>query len=440
MVVSYWKPGDPRRAAEIDECLRRNLANPDIDEVVLLVDPGVSAPFVDHKLCVLESSRPRPRVAELVARANDLITGPHDMTILANSDCYFDGLEKLKVLGDTRQFVFAMTRTDVEWNGEPVAGYDPWFTGQDAWVFTGRIRPLKWTDFSLGNMSCDWVLAWVLHHAGYMLVNPFHDLRLSHLHLSQHRVREGNVRPPAGLGIGTLREVVPKTLSSIHFPDRCQTGIIAYSLYGSGEMYTHGAIMNAEMCRFIYPGFIPRFYVDFTVPHAVKCRLFELGSELVERPKSQGASGMLWRLEALAESGVDFVLIRDADSRLSRRDRWFFDQWVESGLPWHLVRDHPHHKNEVILSMFNSRKPIAVPALPYALEQPYNIDERFFAAEVVPLLAEGLAVHDSCDSGPMLPGEVRLPCAAHSDDWFYFAGAKIWPDGGIDPGVASLLV
>lgn len=426
LIVSYWNPQDPARRKEIDACVRRNVDNPEIDEVILLTDPGTVALDFGPKARYVPASQPFPTFGELRRIANCAITSPHDISIIGNTDCTYDGLEKMKSL-ETRQYVFCLTRKDVtpDWvrTEKPLC-----FAGHDSWIFTGYIRPLKWDAFQLGHIYCDWYLNWLLRHAGYMLANPCNDIPLYHLHASNERDYGPPVTPPRELCIGRVTEVRFTPLSTLTFPKSCQTGIISYSLYGDKPMYVHGALINAEMVRFVYPGFIARFYVDDTVSLLVKKRLTELCAEVIERPTGRGADGMIWRMEALQERGVDFVLIRDVDSRLSRRDRFMFDRWVETDRDYHLVRDHPYHTNPVILCMFNSRRAFTLPPLPTEKQLAYQDDERWFGESVMPLIQHSVAVHDTFHTGTPIPGSLVLPSVPYADDWSYFCGAKTWPD------------
>ena len=57
--------------------------------------------------------------------------------------------------------------------------------------------------------------------------------------------------------------------------------------------------------------------------------------------------GMNWRFLVADDISVNNFIIRDADSRVSLRDRWAIDEWLhsESKKPFHVVRDHPSHAN-----------------------------------------------------------------------------------------------
>ena len=44
---------------------------------------------------------------------------------------------------------------------------------------------------------------------------------------------------------------------------------ISFSLYGKKEIYNFGAIENVRLCKEIYPGWTPIFYVDRDVPKSI---------------------------------------------------------------------------------------------------------------------------------------------------------------------------
>ena len=55
------------------------------------------------------------------------------------------------------------------------------------------------------------------------------------------------------------------------------------------------------------------------------------------------SSGMFWRFMPAADTSVDRFVVRDVDSRLNARDRIAVEEWIESKLPVHILRDHVNH-------------------------------------------------------------------------------------------------
>lgn len=131
--------------------------------------------------------------------------------------------------------------------------------------------------------------------------------------------------------------------------------IISFSLYGDKPMYTIGAVRNAELAPTVYPGWICRFYVNDTVPAEIITRLQELGSEIVFKNEVSNHKSMFWRFDALNDPEVEFVIVRDCDSRLNRREAAAVDEWLKSGADFHIMRDHPKHASEFMGGLWGCR-------------------------------------------------------------------------------------
>lgn len=100
-------------------------------------------------------------------------------------------------------------------------------------------------------------------------------------------------------------------------PKSTEKRVVSFSLYGSGKTrYTVGAIENTKIVKTYFPGWVCRFYLTGPVDDAVQKTLKELGAELIV---SYGS--MFSRFLVASDPTVDRYIIRDADSRLSSRDR-----------------------------------------------------------------------------------------------------------------------
>jgi hypothetical protein len=160
LFVNVYSDSDPRRAAELEECLRRNRQNPRLGEVVVLAG--------------------RPTFREFFAAANR-VARTDDISVIANSDIFFD--DTLKHAATLpRSECFALSRWDVTENGDTEL-YDR-SDSQDAWIFRGSISDLA-ANFTMGVPGCDNRLARLLADAGYCVTNPSRTIRANHLHLSR---------------------------------------------------------------------------------------------------------------------------------------------------------------------------------------------------------------------------------------------------------------
>jgi len=134
---------------------------------------------------------------------------------------------------------------------------------------------------------------------------------------------------------------------------RPERNIIAFSLWGPDPYYHRGAIENAIGRRFLYPEWTCRFYVDGEVPEPVLAILRREGAEVVRMAdKAQGAEGLFWRFAPASETGIDYFLCRDADSIINLREKLAVEEWLASGRPFHLMRDHPAYCDLMLAGMW----------------------------------------------------------------------------------------
>jgi hypothetical protein len=120
--------------------------------------------------------------------------------------------------------------------------------------------------------------------------------------------------------------------------------VISYSLYGDKQMYLAGALKNVALAQKIYPEFMVRFYVSNDVPQWLVDTLGQFNNvEIRKSPENNPWLSSAWRFLAFADPEVDLVLVRDADARLTVRERRAVDDWMDSQLDFHVMKDHPNH-------------------------------------------------------------------------------------------------
>ena len=157
------------------------------------------------------------------------------------------------------------------------------------------------------------------------------------------------------------------------------------SLYGTDAEFCFGAIENAVLVQRDWPTWSLRICHDNLVPNKMLSVLRSLDVNLV--PKSAGVhahdhAGHLWRFIVLEDANVTRYLVRDADARLSKRDKRAVDEWIQSGLYFHVMRDHPQHVNEILAGMWGAvggliRPQMLEPIMKSVAEVPFNEDKSF---------------------------------------------------------------
>jgi len=174
--------------------------------------------------------------------------------------------------------------------------------------------------------------------------------------------------------------------------------IISFSLWGDNPKYTIGAIKNAELAQDIYPEWICRFYLGNDVPVDISEALLKEGAEVVPMGDS-GWNGMFWRF--FAANGDDIMISRDTDSRLGTREKAAVDEWLASDKDFHIMRDHPYHRTEILGGMWGVRngllENIDRMILDYNaddFDNKYQVDQNFLREVIYPIVKDNSMIHD----------------------------------------------
>jgi hypothetical protein len=117
--------------------------------------------------------------------------------------------------------------------------------------------------------------------------------------------------------------------------------VISFSIYGDKPMFTIGILRNLELAKTVYPDWKVYVYYNNTVPKDMIEKYSQFDNcELFDMTDFQ-CPGVLWRF--LPKENVERFISRDADSRISMREKHAVDEWIESGKSLHIMRDHPYH-------------------------------------------------------------------------------------------------
>lgn len=176
--------------------------------------------------------------------------------------------------------------------------------------------------------------------------------------------------------------------------------VISFSLWGSDPKYCVGALTNVELAQSLFPEWTCRFYCDSVVPSDCVETMQRATNVQVIKTDVVGDWGFLTkRFLPMSEDGVDVMISRDADSRLSPREVSAVNDWLESGRAAHIMRDHPHHGGYPMMGgMFGMRQNVVddVAELLTRMEgtPAYNFDQAFLAHHIWPVIKNDCTVHD----------------------------------------------
>jgi hypothetical protein len=183
--------------------------------------------------------------------------------------------------------------------------------------------------------------------------------------------------------------------------------IISFCLWGNGPQYTVGAVRNAELAKAIYSDWTARFYVGTSTSPAVVRQLQQADAEVVLMNAPGDWRGTLWRFYPAGEPDIEAMLSRDTDSRLSLREKAAVDEWLASGKQFHIMRDHPAHKTEILGGMWGARGGVLTHMKlmidSYAKGNFWQMDQNFLREKIYPLIRDDVTVHDEFFEGNPFP-------------------------------------
>lgn len=114
--------------------------------------------------------------------------------------------------------------------------------------------------------------------------------------------------------------------------------VVAYSVDAQS---TASAVRQAQAVPLVYAGWTARFYVDGAVPQHVLADLRRYNAQVVAvaDPMARSAPPGLWKYLAAADPAVHRALFRDAGAPVSTRELMAVHDWIDSGLPFHVMHD-----------------------------------------------------------------------------------------------------
>jgi hypothetical protein len=141
--------------------------------------------------------------------------------------------------------------------------------------------------------------------------------------------------------------------------------IISFSLYqdtrfvdvpAEDNYYNYGVLCNIELAKIIYPDWVCRIYCGNSVPIEIKEKILSYdNAELILMQENEELNYRMWRFLPIDENDVSVMLCRDADSRLSYREKILVDIFLDSDFLVHSVRDNLNH-NDLMAGMWGMKK------------------------------------------------------------------------------------
>jgi tetratricopeptide (TPR) repeat protein len=176
--------------------------------------------------------------------------------------------------------------------------------------------------------------------------------------------------------------------------------VIAFSLWGKAPFYAYGAMINLVLSRTVYPGWTCRYYVAADVPQACVTYLRDNGADVRNMDEYPGV-GLFQRFRVMNDRTVGRFLVRDCDARLSKEEADLVQQWIDGGLPFHVMRDHVLHNELMIGCLWAGRTDCGIDIVdlmrryfPSGPNAKYGHDQRMLGRMLWPLIRNRCLVHD----------------------------------------------
>ena len=177
--------------------------------------------------------------------------------------------------------------------------------------------------------------------------------------------------------------------------------VISFSLWGAAPFYAYGAMINLVLARTVYPGWTCRFYVDAAVPRPCVAYLRDNGADVRNTEDEYPGVGLFQRFLVMNDRAIGRFLVRDCDARLSAAEADLVRQWIDSGYPFHVMRDHVLHNELMIGCLWAGRTDCGIDIVDlmrrYFTAGPtakYGHDQRMLGRMLWPLIRGRCLVHD----------------------------------------------
>jgi hypothetical protein len=215
--------------------------------------------------------------------------------------------------------------------------------------------------------------------------------------------------------------------------------IISYCLYGDKDLYCLGLIENIDIINKEYNDW--KIYVYYhNIPDKILDILKNKKNTYLFECCYNGYKweGMFWRFYPIENNSIDYFLSRDADSRITKREINLVNEWILSNKCFHIIRDNPEHKTEILGGTFgvNVKKFMDISIsydfknIDFYKNEFYNIydknverwPDQYFLKEIIyPIIKENNLTHISYENVRYSENDILIPQSIN------FIGAVIEP-------------
>jgi protein O-GlcNAc transferase len=132
--------------------------------------------------------------------------------------------------------------------------------------------------------------------------------------------------------------------------------VFSFCIFGSKPKYCMGLLKNIEVIKEHFPEWMIWVYIGDTIPVELDQRLAQ--EQCVQRIYTEtiGMENKVFRFFPIDTPDVEVCIVRDTDSRIHARDRACIQEFVDSDMKFHIIRDHPNHFHKIMAGMFGMKQ------------------------------------------------------------------------------------
>lgn len=132
--------------------------------------------------------------------------------------------------------------------------------------------------------------------------------------------------------------------------------IFSFCIYGQHKKYCQGLLENIKIISKEYPEFKIWIYGGDDVPEKYIKQYKEYEQVNYIQVNQNSDILMCCRFLPIDHEKVILCLVRDADSRITKRDIWCINQFINNKHNFHTIRDHYFHKTRIMGGLFGMKK------------------------------------------------------------------------------------
>lgn len=179
--------------------------------------------------------------------------------------------------------------------------------------------------------------------------------------------------------------------------------VISFTIFGGLKKYCLGLLKNIELAQEHLPDYKVWIYAGNDVPEGYIKQYKSFSNVKYIPVDNNGLELTCSRFYAIDDPSVDIIICRDADSRITERDRYLIREFENSDKEFHIIREHFWHKRRIMACGWGAKRGCIKKNLENlyhtwirdkkSLIGVYGTDELFLEQCVYPLIKDQALIH-----------------------------------------------